>query len=92
MPVALPNNSAITARGRGALGEAMAVLAIGRDDVVLVVERGDRADRDGLLTGVEMAEAGDFAARVHLGGLFLEAANQHHPPVKIEQLDFVHRQ
>ena len=76
----------------GALGEAMAVLAIGRDDVVLVVERVDRADRDGFLAGVEMAEAGDFAAAVHLGGLLLEAADERHAAVEVEELALVERQ
>jgi hypothetical protein len=66
-----------------ALGQAVAVLAIGRDHVVLAVERGDRADRDRLLACVQMAKAGDLAARVHLSGFFFEAADQHHPPIKI---------
>ena len=34
---------------RGALGQAVAMLAVGRDDVVLVVERVDRADGDRFL-------------------------------------------
>ena len=76
----------------GALGEAMPVLAIGRDDVVLVVERVDRADGDGLLAGVEMAEAGDFAAAVHLGGLLFEAPDQRHAPIEVEQLALVKSQ
>src|SRR5262249_46030928 len=46
---------------RRALGEAMAMLAIGRDHVILVVEGEDRTDRDRFLAGVEMAEAGDLA-------------------------------
>src|SRR5208282_2790338 len=70
----------------GALGEAVTVLAIGRDDVVLVVESVNRADGDGRLAGVKMAKAGDFAAAVHLGGLFLEAANERHAAVEVEEL------
>ena len=68
------------------------MLAIGRDDVVFVVECGDRADRDRFFARIEMAEAGDLAARVHLGGLLLEAPDQNHPPVEVQQLTFVHRQ
>src|SRR5580693_895493 len=70
----------------------MAVLAIGRDDVVLVVQRVNRADRHGLLAGVEMAEAGDFAAAVHLGGLLFEAPDECHAPIEIEQLTLVQSQ
>jgi hypothetical protein len=39
-----------------------------------------------------MAEAGDFSARVHLGGFILEAADQNHPSVQIQQLTFIHGQ
>jgi hypothetical protein len=70
----------------------MAVLAIGRDDVVLVVQRLNRADGDGLLAGVEMAEAGDFAAAVHLGGLLLEAPDEGHAPIEVEELALVESQ
>ena len=65
------------------------MLAIGRDDVVLVVERVNRADGDGLLAGIEMTEAGDFAAAVHLGSLLLEAADERHAPIEVEQLALV---
>ena len=65
------------------------MLAIGRDDVVLVVERVNRADGDGLLAGIEMAEAGDFAAAVHLGGLLLEAPDERHAPIEVEELALV---
>jgi hypothetical protein len=75
-----------------ALGEAVAVLAIGRDDVVPVGQRVDRADGDRLLAGIEMTEAGNFAAAVHLGGFLLEAADEGHPAVEVEELALVESQ
>ena len=49
-------------RGGGdAPGERLPVLAIRADDVIVVAQRGERADRHGLLADVEMAEAADLA-------------------------------
>ena len=44
-----------------AFGDAVAVLAIGRDHVVLVAERLDGADRDRLFARIRRTEAGDLA-------------------------------
>ncbi len=73
---------------RSALGQAMAMFAVGRDHVVLVVQAMDGPDCDRFLTGVEMAEAGDLAAGVHLGHFVLETPDQNHAPVQVQQLVF----
>src|ERR1700735_5346236 len=39
-----------------------------------------------------MAEARDFAAAVHLGGLLFEAPDERHAPIEIEQLALVQGQ
>src|ERR1700730_7432313 len=70
----------------------MAMLAVSGDDVVLVVEGRNSADGDRLLASVEMAEAGDFAAAIHLGDLVLEAPDQNHPPIEVHQLGLINRQ
>src|SRR5229473_654923 len=64
----------------------MAVLAIGRDHVVFVVERIDSADRDRFLARIQMAETGDLPTRVHLGDFVFKAPDQAHPAVEFEQL------
>ena len=59
-PSSLPNISAISRVIGDAARERMAVLAIGRDDRVLGLERLHRADRDRLLADVEVQEAADL--------------------------------
>ena len=61
-----------------ALRQAVAVLAVGGDRVVVRAERRGRADRHRLLADVEMEESADLPERVRLGGLLLEAADQEH--------------
>ena len=61
-----------------ALGQRLDVVAVGRDDVIVVPEGAQRADRHGLLADVEVAEAADLAQRVRLRGLLLETAAQQH--------------
>ena len=74
-------------RPRGdALGVRVAVLAVGRDDVVLVLERGDRADAHGLLPDDQVEEAADLALRVGLRGGLLEAADREHLAVQRREL------
>ena len=59
-PSTLPNISAMTAPGRDALEQRVAVLAVGGDDVVVGLERGQHAGGDGLLADVEVEEAADL--------------------------------
>src|SRR5262249_39913638 len=66
----------------GALGQAMAVLPIGRDRVVVWTHDGSRADRDGFLADVEVEEATDLPERVALRRLLLEPADQDHVVVQ----------
>ena len=49
-----------------------------RDDLVGVAKGVDGADGAGLLAGVQVEEAADLAARVHLGALLLEAPDEQH--------------
>ena len=69
-----------------ALGDAVAVAAVGRGDVVLVVQMQADADRGGLLAGIEMDEAGDVAGRELVVDGVLELADGAHLPVGLEQL------
>jgi hypothetical protein len=73
---------------RDALGERLAVRAVGGDPVV--VHRGaGRADRDRLLADVEMAEPEDLPLGVGLGRLLLETPDHGHCFVETEQSDGV---
>ena len=69
-----------------ALGDAVAVAAVGRGDAVLVVQVQADADAGGLLAGVEMDEARDVAGRELLVNGVLELADGAHLPVRLEQL------
>ena len=69
-----------------ALEDGVAVLAVGAEDVVFGLERGEGADAVGLLADVEVEEAADLAEGIFLGGLLLEAAQQHHLLVHVQQL------
>ena len=63
-----------------------AVIAIGRHDVVLGLERGDGPDRDGLLADVEVKEPADLSLRVRACGLLFKAADQEHLPIQIAEV------
>ena len=70
--------------GVGALGERVAVAAVGAGEVVAGLERRAHADRHGLLAGAQVRGAVDLALEeqpLHLG---LEQADQQHPPVALE--------
>ena len=56
----------------------MAMVAIARGELIALARRHFRADDDGLLADVEMAEAADDAHAVQLPGLLLEAADEQH--------------
>jgi len=62
----------------GALGDAVAVAAMRRDDPVALIERGTDSDRDRLLADVAVHDAVDLAGEVVGRGAFLEAANGQH--------------
>src|SRR5690348_13378948 len=62
------------------------MLAVAADDVVLRAQRRDDAHAAGLLPDIEVQEATDPAERVFLGGLVLEATDQRHLVVHLEQL------
>jgi hypothetical protein len=63
------------------------MVAIAGDHRVLVaVERGLQADRNGFLADIEMAEAADETEAVELAGFFFEAADEQHLLVEFEQL------
>ena len=73
--------------GVDAVSEHVAVVAIAGDDAVLARrQRRLQPDRDRFLADVEMAEAADQAEPVKLAGALLEAADEQHLPVELEQL------
>jgi hypothetical protein len=59
-------------------GQHVAVVAIGGDDLVALLQRHLHADHHRLLADIEMAEAADRPHAVELAGLFLEAPDQQH--------------
>ena len=69
-----------------ALGDAVAVAAVGRGDVILVVQMQADADPGRLLAGIEMDETRDVARRELLVDGVLELADGAHLPVGFEQL------
>ena len=64
--------------GRAADRERGAVVAVGREQAVALLQRVDGADDRGLLADGQVAVAADPRARVLLLGALLEAADQHH--------------
>ena len=64
--------------GFDATGEGVAVVAVVGDDLVVGAEGVDGADGASLLARVEVEEAADLAARVHLRALLLEAPDEQH--------------
>jgi hypothetical protein len=70
----------------GPAGQDLPVVAVAGDDVVIGVQRAERADGDRLLADVEVAEAQDLLERVGLGRQLLEAADEDHHPIPLQQL------
>ena len=66
--------------GVGAARERLAVLAVGRHEVVGLAQRLGGADDGGLLTDAQVQEAADLGLGVHLARALLEAADEHHLP------------
>ena len=77
-PPFLANSSCIMPVDVAALGDAVAVAAMGAGDVVLGAEMRADADRGGLLAGIEMDKAGDAALGELLLHPLLEAADRRH--------------
>ena len=71
--------------GRAALGDVVAVLAIGPDDVVRRPQGGDGADAHALLSDAEVQKAADFALRVRFGRRLFHAADGQHLPIELGQ-------
>ena len=72
--------------GRDAARQRDAVITIGCDDVIALVDGGQRAHAHRLLAAVEMqVDAGDALLLVEFVTGFLEFANQHHLPVPVQQ-------
>jgi hypothetical protein len=72
---------------RHALGVRVAVLAVGRDHVVVGLERGGGADAHGLLADDQVEEPTDLSAlRVRLGGGFLHPPDRQHLAVQRREL------
>src|SRR5262252_4225292 len=69
-----------------ALGDAMAMAAMGAGDVVAVAEVHAHADRRGFLAGVEVNEARDVAGGKFLLHPVLEGANGAHVAIGADQL------
>ena len=72
--------------GVGAARERLAVLAVGRQHVVVRADGLVGANGHGLLADVEVAEAGDLAEAVRLAGALLETPDEVHLPVHREEL------
>ena len=68
--------------------QRMGVIAIGRNDRVVVIEHGNRADGDRFLAIVKVAKTPDLALRERLLRLFLEATDDNH---LAEEIDFLLR-
>ena len=69
-----------------ALGQAVAVAAVGRGDDVGGPERPAGADGGRLLPDRQVHEAGHLAVAVERGHPLLEPADHQHPPVHLEQV------
>ena len=62
------------------------MVAIGRNEVIIIAHRGDRADHDCLLPNVKMTETADLLRLILLAGAFFKPPKQQH---QREHLDFV---
>jgi len=92
LPPTTPEQLGDQRLGREPESEQVAVPAIGAGDAVAVLERAREADRDGLLTGVEVRRAVDLAAQEQRLQTILDAADHEHPPVQREpELDLLLR-
>jgi hypothetical protein len=70
--------------GGGLAAQRVPVVAVGGHDVVVAVERRDRARRHRFLADVQVGEAADEAVGVGLGDALLEAPDEHHLAVHVD--------
>ena len=78
-PVLTPEQLRHDGVDRRATGQRLAVLAVGREEVIAVAHGVDGADDRGLLADAEVEKAADLGLRVHLPRPLLEAPDEHHP-------------
>ena len=87
MPAARPVSSAMISFGIDAISEHVPVIAIAGDDAVLADgHRRLQPDSDRFLADVEVAEAADQPEAVELPRALLEAADEQHLAIELEQL------
>ena len=76
----------VHALGVAALGDEVAVAAMGAGDVVVLGEEGADAHADRLLAGVEMGDAGDLGVAHQFGHPLLELADGDHGLVHLDEV------
>ena len=69
---------------RRALGDTVAVAAVGAGDVIVLAQRFANADRDGFLADIEMRETRHLGAEIKLVDLFFEEPDLQHLAVELE--------
>ena len=69
----------------GAPHDGLGMLAVGGEDVVILVQPGRRSDRHRLLAAVKVQEAGDVPFGVLLGARLLELPGQDHLLVQFQK-------
>ena len=67
-------------------GQRVAVVAVVGDDIVVLAEVGERPNRDGFLTYVEVEEASDLAVHVQALALLLEPTYEEHLLVQMRSM------
>ena len=70
---------------RNALRDRLSMLAVARNDIIVLANRRDGADADCLLTDVQMAEAANLAQVVRLGAFLFKAPTQKHLPIQLDK-------
>ena len=65
--------------------QEVTVPSVGARDAIAVDQRAREADRDGLLTGVEVRGAVDLTVEEQALDAILDAADDEHPPVEVER-------
>src|SRR5690606_41884821 len=68
----------------GAHSQGVRVVAVSRNDVVVVAAGCNRSHSNRFLTYIEVEEAAYFALLVELGGSLFKQADQYHLPVPIQ--------
>ena len=75
-----------TLPGAHSPGEGVAMIPVGGDDRIILVERGDGTDGNGLLADIEVAKTADLGLHESLGGLLLEPTDENHLAEQIHAL------